>query len=150
MWLDIKDLVLNCQILTCIVISQAILGVLTMSKKPTECDDLNSPYSESKIIETNSDPHHTWYGKCPKILNTLFHAFFWLKFCFLCSCLLKCLVEWLRSSPIWVCTVCKHLDVQNFRTFTLPYIDLDKRKYQPIQVNIFFYFFMKTYVVGTQ
>ena len=31
------------------------------------------------------------YGKCPKVLNTLFHFFFffWPKFCFLCSCSLK-------------------------------------------------------------
>ena len=33
------------------------------------------------------------YGKCPKILNTLFHTI-WLKFCFLCRCLKKYLVEW--------------------------------------------------------
>ena len=32
------------------------------------------------------------YGKCPKIWNTL--VCFQLKFCFLCSCPLKCLVEW--------------------------------------------------------
>ena len=32
------------------------------------------------------------YGKCRKISNTLFHIL-WPKFCFLCSCFLKYLVE---------------------------------------------------------
>ena len=37
------------------------------------------------------------YGKCPKISNTLFHSFFVFGIvfaCFICSFLLKYLVEW--------------------------------------------------------
>ena len=70
-------------------------------------------------------------GKCPTISNTLFHTFFWLKFCFLCSSLLwngtRCR-PWsdcsFRSSLICVYTVClchflRTFSVQNFRTFIL-------------------------------
>ena len=62
-----------------------------------------------------------------------FHTFFLPKFCFLCRCFMKYLVEWqcrpwsdcfFRSSLIWACTVCicifvRHFGVWNFKTFTV-------------------------------
>ena len=71
-----------------------------------------------------------YYSKCPKNLDT-FSIFFWIKFCFLCSCFFKCLMEWqcrpwsdcsFRSSLIWVCTFCiwhfvRNFGVRNLRTF---------------------------------
>ena len=73
------------------------------------------------------------YGKSPKISNTLFHSFL-LKFCLLCSCYLKCLVEW-KTVKIWIrlplqeqsdlglhylyVAFFRKLWFRNFRTFTV-------------------------------
>ena len=57
--------------------------------------------------------------------RTLYSILFWPKFCFLCSCFLKYLLELCRPcsdcsfSLIWVCTVCisyfvRHFGVRNF------------------------------------
>ena len=76
----------------------------------------------------------SYYSKCPRISNGLFHTFLaW--FVLLMQLFLKILcrmansVDWLdcsfRTCLIWVCTVCichcvSHIGVWNFRTFAIP------------------------------
>ena len=75
---------------------------------------------------------HNYYGKYPKILNTLFHTFlacFWL----FVQLFLKILSGMANSvDPYQIAPSgsgserlnVRHLGVQNFRTFTIPYQEL--------------------------